>query len=279
MQKSLLRDAAFTLTELLVTMAILASLILAIAKLVSSATDVVTLGEKHIDADSQARAVLDRMALDFSAIIKRTDIDYYFAKQTGNDQCAFYSETAGYYPADATGTTPRSSVSLAGYRISNNQLERLNKALVWNGVSSTGSPMVFLPQTLTAIWPNISGGGPDPDYQVLGNQIYRLEFCFVMRDGTLSDRPWLPPNTTFAGLQDIRDIVVAIAVLDNKSRAIATDLTTAADKLEDVAGTNIPNTPGELWQHKIQTGDLALPKTAASQVRIYQRYLPVNFSN
>lgn len=279
MQKSIKRDAAFTLTEVLVAMAILVSLILLIVKLVSSATDVITLGEKHIDADSQARAVLDRMGVDISAIIKRADVDYYFAKQAGNDQCAFYSETAGYYPADATGTTPKSSVSVAGYRISNNRLERLNKALVWNGVTSTGSPMVFLPQTLTAIWPDISGGGTDPDYQVLGDQIYRFEFCFLMRDGTLSDRPWLPPNATFAGLQDIRDIVVAIAVLDNKSRVIASDLAAAADKLQDVAGTSIPNTPAELWQQNIRNGDLALPRAAASQVRIYQRYFPINSSN
>jgi hypothetical protein len=206
-------------------------------------------------------------------------VDYYFAKQTGNDQCAFYSETAGYYPADATGSTPKSPVSVAGYRISNNQLERLNKALVWNGVSSPGNPMVFLPQTLTAVWKDISGNGTDPDYQILGSQIYRFEFCFLMRNGALSDQPWLPPNTNFAGLQDVKDIVVAIAILDNKSRSIVTDLPAAADKLQDVAGTNIADSPGELWQQQIQSGDLALPRSAASQVRIYQRYFPVNFSN
>jgi type II secretory pathway component PulJ len=278
-KKAITRGAAFTLSELLVTMAILVSLILLIVKLVGSATEVVALGQKHIDADSQARAVLDRMGVDLSALIQRGDVDYYFAKQTGNDQCAFYSETAGYYPADATGSTPKSSVSVVGYRILNNQLERLNKALVWNGVPSTGSPMAFLPQTLTATWTDISGNGADPDYQVLGDQIYRFEFCFLMRDGTLSDQPWLLPNTTFAGLEDINNIVVAIAVLDNKSRVISADLAAAADKLQDVTGTNIPTTPGELWQQNIRSGDLGLPRAAASQVRIYQRYFSINSSN
>ena len=49
---------------------------------------------------------------------------------------AVYSETPGYYPAGVTGPAPKSNASLVGYCIVNNQLVRLNKALVWNGVTS-----------------------------------------------------------------------------------------------------------------------------------------------
>jgi hypothetical protein len=269
--------AAFTLTELLVTMTVLILLMFVVLRLVSSTTDLVTLGQKHLDADSQARAVLDRIAVDVSAMIKRTDVDYYFAKNSGNDQLFFYSETTGYYPSSATGSTPKSSTSVVGYRVSNNQLERLSKALVWNGVSGSATPMVFLPQTLLTTWPDISG--PDPDFQVVGDQIYRIEFCFLMRDGTVSDQPWLSPNTTYAGLQDVKDLIVGIAVLDNKSRIVAGDLAIAASKLHDVSGSDITTLPRDLWQQQLESGDLGLSKAAASQVRIYQRYFPINAAN
>jgi type II secretory pathway component PulJ len=276
MKASLLHHTGFTLAELLVSISVLVLLILLVAQLIGSATAVVTTGGKHMDADTQARTVLNRMAVDFAAMVKRGDIDYYFSKNTGNDQLAFYSETSGYFPSDATGITPKSSACLAGYRVLNNHLERLNKALVWNGVPSTGPPMVFLPQTLIATWTTIAGGGTDADYQVVGDQVYRFEFCFLMRDGTLSDQPWLSPNTTFNGLEDVNAIIVAIAVLDMKSRIIAGDLTAAAAKLDDVGGTNIAAPPAQLWQQKIQNGDLGLPPAPASQVRVYQRYFSIN---
>jgi hypothetical protein len=271
---------AFTIAELLVSIAVLALLVLLISQFVGNATAIMTTGTKHMDADTEARTVLNRMAVDFAAIVKRADVDYYLSKNAGDDQLAFYSETSGYYPSDAAGVTPKGSICLAGYRILNHQLERLNKALIWNGVSSTavppGRPMVFLPQALTTTWGNIAGSGNDADYQVISNQVYRFEFCFLMRDGTLSDQPWLPPNTSFNGLEDVNAVVVAIAILDTKSRLIAGDLAAAAVKLDDVSGSDIAAPPAQLWQQKIQNGDLALSRTAASQVRVYQRYFSIN---
>jgi hypothetical protein len=135
---------------------------------------------------------------------------------------------------------------------------------------------VFSPQTLTGTWNTIAGSGNDADYQVLGDQIYRFEFCFLMRDGTLSDQPWLSPNTTFNGLDDVNAIVVAIAVLDAKSRVIAGDLTAATAKLDDVSGTDITARPAQLWQQRIKNADLALPQSAAANVRIYERFFSIN---
>ena len=47
------------------------------AQLMTSATAVTRTAHKHIDTDTQARVVFDRMALDFAQMLKRTDIDYY----------------------------------------------------------------------------------------------------------------------------------------------------------------------------------------------------------
>ena len=58
------RAGAFTLVELLVAIAILILIMLAVSQLMNS-TIAVTVGSfKHMDADTQARVVLDRIALD-----------------------------------------------------------------------------------------------------------------------------------------------------------------------------------------------------------------------
>ena len=47
------------------------------AQLLKSAVTITTLGHKQMDADSQARQLLDRMAIDFAQMVKRSDVDYY----------------------------------------------------------------------------------------------------------------------------------------------------------------------------------------------------------
>ena len=73
----------FTLIELLISLAVTAMIILMVAQLMNSATAVARTGNKHIDTDTQARAVLDRMALDFAKMLKRSDIDYYVKAPIG----------------------------------------------------------------------------------------------------------------------------------------------------------------------------------------------------
>ena len=122
----------FTLIELLISLAVTAMIILMVAQLMNSATAVARTGNKHIDTDTQARAVLDRMALDFAKMLKRTDIDYYVKApigyknpkahgnglklktgEQGNDSIAFFSQVPGYYPS----TVSQSPVSLVAARV------------------------------------------------------------------------------------------------------------------------------------------------------------------
>src|SRR6266511_710959 len=154
-------SAAFTLAELAVTVGVLVLLILVATQLLNSAATITTLGHKQMDADSQARQLLDRMAIDFAQMVKRSDVDF-FAKgttapnsvggtMTGNDRIAFYSGVPGYYPS----TVLQSPVSLVAYRVNSlngtaafNKLERLGNGLVWNGASPTDTPVVFMPLTI-----------------------------------------------------------------------------------------------------------------------------------
>ena len=73
----------FTLAEMLISIVVITLIILMVGQLMTSATAVTRTGNKHIDTDTQARAVLDRMALDFAKMLKRTDVDYYVKAPTG----------------------------------------------------------------------------------------------------------------------------------------------------------------------------------------------------
>ena len=82
--------AAFTLTELLVTVGVIVLLVFLFTQLLNSAATIMTLGNKRMDADSQARQVLDRMAIDFAQMVKRSDVDYYLkiiCRRTPSAQC------------------------------------------------------------------------------------------------------------------------------------------------------------------------------------------------
>ena len=118
----------FTLVELLVTIGVLVILVLLATQLLNSAASITTLGHKQMGADAQARQSLDRMAIDFAQMLKRSDVDYYlkssatgtgvrYLPQPGNDKIAFYSAVPGYYLPGST-STAYSSAKAAVHRFS-----------------------------------------------------------------------------------------------------------------------------------------------------------------
>ncbi len=173
---------AFTLAELLVSVFVLAIIILMVTQLMTQATAVTRTGHKHVDTDTQARVVLDRMALDFAQMLKRTDVDYYVKQRSGynghgnghgwgrgkngdqgSDQIAFYSHVPGYYPSSVS--AEQSPISLVAYRVNEStsinaadrygKLERMAKGLRWNGVDNQTNqnatyPIAFSTGQLTA---------------------------------------------------------------------------------------------------------------------------------
>jgi hypothetical protein len=235
------RSLAFTLAEVVVTIGVLLLLVFFATQLLKSASTVTTLGNKRMDADSQTRQLLDRMTVDFTQMVKRSDVDYYlksswFASgappapagitgvrtllQPGNDTMAFYSTLSGYYPS----TGSQSSVSLVAYRINaQNKFERMDKGLLWNAATPGPSPapVVFMPiplvspvpiaelpnptpnPTATPAWPEIaSGAGTWSDSEVIGPQVFRFEYYYLLKGQSnptttatpyppiFSDTPW-----------------------------------------------------------------------------------------
>jgi prepilin-type N-terminal cleavage/methylation domain-containing protein len=207
----------FTLVELVVAMGVMALLMVMIGQLFNMALVVTTMRDKQMDSDSQARAVFNRMAIDFAQMVKRPDVDYYLKSslsdpytytnpQSGsgvgmNDQMAFYSQVPGYNPS----TSGQSPVSLVAWRVNAdssggyyNQLQRLGYGLDWNGFSTTAVPVVFStagtygPSTTAtpnnAIynnWPAATDPkDPNNNYELAGPQVFRMEYYYLLKGQT-----------------------------------------------------------------------------------------------
>lgn len=218
--------AAFTLVEIMVAVAVLTILIVLATQLLNSASAITRVGVKHINTDTQARAVLDRIGMDISKMIKRSDLDYYIKQpigynghgqghgwgkklkngQQGSDQCAFFSLVPGYYPPGSSPVQQQSPVSLVAYRINQisgsanyTQLERMAKGLLWNGTQNQNNdpyPLVFLPNTISAVnsWTaavtDDNAQSVDVDYEAVGPQVFRMEYWYLLENGILTDVPW-----------------------------------------------------------------------------------------
>ena len=324
------RTDGFTLAELLVSVGVLVLLVLLFAQLLKSAMTITTLGHGQMDGDSQARQLLDRMAIDVAQMVKRSDVDYYLKSsaasplrhvlQPGNDQVAFYSAVPGYYPS----TGPQSPVSLVAYRVNSdsgasvfNKMERMGKGLVWNGVSTTDTPVVFIPIPVAAplslgdvatqtptptptpaanpAWPEAGNMAPDPSYELVGSQVFRFEYYYLLKNGSLSDVPWdtNAGHYSVEGMQDVLAIIVDIAVVDPKSKVLLSDAQVARLNGTDsqppalidwgntsCAGcptqTQWQRTPGLLvaqWRAALDANATGLPLPTISGIRLYERYL------
>ncbi len=300
--------AAFTLVEMLLATAVLALLVVMVALLIDATNGAITASTKHIASDEEARAVFDHMARDFANMPKRKDVDYspfYTGKVPGNDSMFFYSEAPAFFDNNPA-SSAQSTMALVGYCINPNyQLLRLGTGLTWDGVPAvtTGAAgMVFLPSLLSTL--SLSGtkivtsgttSSPLPDYHVIGDGVFRLEFNFQLKDGTFSQIPAMtsagdsinasgqPTNSNgiLIGFQDVSAIVVAIAILDTTSRKMITNTANIANLAGALGESGTSGPPAQGWESAINTSSFyssvtGVPQAAAQQVRIYQRYFYLN---
>src|SRR5262249_6395863 len=152
-------------------------------------------------------------------------------------------------------------LSLVAYRINNDStsakyltLERMGKGLLWNGVDNGTSyyPIVFTTGQIITVCANnkcpcsgtagpwagpwsaaICSDNTDPDgsYETIGPGVFRLEYYYLLKDGTVTDTPrvngavnWNDSTTTLSAklnaFGDVEAIGVAIAVIDPASRSL-----------------------------------------------------------
>src|SRR5262245_45836161 len=312
-------SSGFTLAELLVTVGVLGLLVFLAAQLLITAATVTTLGHKQMDADAQTRQVLDRMAIDFAQMVKRSDVDFYVKSsaasplrrvlQPGNDQIAFYSAVPGYYPTSSY----QSPVSLVAYRVNSlstsssyNKLERMGKGLLWNAATPSPAPIVFIPIPLasplpvgelplpipnplpTPAWSEVSSATTSwSDSELIGPQVFRFEYYYLLKNGSFSDIPWISPtHSSVSGMQDVSAIVVDIAVIDPRSKVLISDCLLAklngAPPPTGCSGARLLGdyttgmTAGQLlnnWRNVIDANTVGAPRLPVSGIRLYERFI------
>ncbi|MFZ0915525.1 MAG: hypothetical protein WAN04_01415 [Candidatus Udaeobacter sp.] len=280
-----LGEGGFTLAELVLSMSVLALLVLLTTQLLNSAATIMTLGHRQMNADSAARELFDRMAIDFAQMVKRSDLDYYLkssttasdctlcTRQRGNDQIAFYSTVPGW---SAFTGAQQSPISIVGYRIHvstdtfSNRMERLGEGLIWNGATSDrrgdGRPASVNFGAPLNPWANAT----NTPFDVIGPDVFRCEYYYLLKNGDVSSIPWYTISSV-RGMQDVSAIIVDVAVLDPKSRVLLTDsdITALAEELPDYGG----QVPGGLlasWRTALDA-NRTLPRPALSSVRLYER--------
>jgi hypothetical protein len=201
-------------------------------------------------------------------------------------------------------------------------LERLSQGMIWDASADktisgkmdptpTTGPMAFLTfptrtsvtgtltpdvaSTIPGQWSATVGtsglnydDGKSPYYDAIGNQVFRLEICFQLQNGSFSTFPGYTNSAPVypASLSNTVAVVVAIATLDTKSRKLvpATSWSTLIAALKDPTATDLTQNPVQLmdytWNNAIQQPGFAstagIPAVTASHIRVYQRYYYLN---
>jgi hypothetical protein len=326
-------SSGFTLVEMLVSTGVLVLLVLLLTQLINTAATTVRPANKHIDTDTEARMVFDRMAVDFAQMLKRTDVDYFLkansTKYPGhsgehrrggggpqgqtelNDYMAFYAQAPGYW----SGSGSASPISLVAYRVNGlstlaayNKLERRGETLVWTGsVSLPGQvknaltkPIFFLPvligDPVNGVWPavgnNTTGTVDQPYLETIGPNVFRFEYCYLLKSGVATDTPWNTDNTrgavygTFNALADVEAIGVTIALIDPQNRALLVQGDTTEDNIirletamldfKTAPGRGVGNNKNVIdceaqWNQVIANPPANMPPAAVSAIRVYSR--------
>ncbi len=245
---------SFTLVEVLTAIVILSLLILLIFSIVGSALKISDTSGRGANSAIEAKEVLDSMGSDLAGMLVRPDVDALYDKADGNDKMFFYSQQTGFFGA-AVSSANRSSVTLVGYRINTSDnpsgqpmLERLAQGLTWDvDPNNTTQPLAYLTfgtktsvinypavtgGTISGQWPTVVGtaannyddggaytsGGPSY-YDGIGSQVFRLEICFQLANGTFSLYPGFTNSAPVypASITNTVAVVVAIASLDRKA--------------------------------------------------------------
>lgn len=248
-----LNKCAFSILEMLVAMVILALMVLLIAQIISISSRSLQSNSRKLDGIAEGRFVLDRLGFDLASRVRRPDVPARFSKNPGNDTLGFYGEIEGY--------GGQRKVSVVDYRVQETapgKRFKLERAVIGTGWSGGGVTLNFLPTSLAA--PN------DTDYDVLSEGVLRLEFCYLKKDGTLS-------NSAPTAPADLAGFVVATAILDPKSRQMLDDeqLKRLAEALPDSREGEAPLSD---WQEARKDPGFAqgVPPQALEALRFSQRY-------
>lgn len=180
----------------------------------------------------------------------------------------------------------------------------MGKSLLWNGVSNANgsnatqpvlfSPTVPFPAALSIAtnWPAATNTATDANYEIIGPNVFRFEYYYLLKKGVPTDTPWdtdptlVPLHTSVNGLSDVQAIQVAIAVIDPKSRSLLSAQNLIDLEFNLVDFRDASNKPGNSakklgdieyqWGIAINGNTASVPVAANQAIRVYSRVFNLN---
>ena len=268
-------SGGFTLIELMVAMAVFAMMAVLLVVMVDGTSRVTGQSHRRISGDAGARQTLDRISADVARAIMRDDLPFRVDKTVGNDGISFLANVDGY--------TEGRGMSVISYNGSNGTLQRGVDATSWTDGSEA--------MDFTSVTNAAANAGylerPGMDYEIIAQDVFRLEIAFLMGDGTIKANIGSPTNATpgvgslasssgMPASNTIKAIIIGIASIDERSReALGTAGVTALQGAFPDAGVNQDLIA--TWEGYSSNSSYATNTPAVRQsVRVYQRYIPIN---
>jgi len=268
-------SGGFTLIELMVAMAVFAMMAVLLVVMVDGTTRVTGQSHRRISGDAGARQTLDRISADVARAIMRDDLPFRVDKTVGNDGISFLANVDGY--------TEGRGMSVISYNGSNGTLQRGVDATSWTDGSEA--------MDFTSVTNAAANAGylerPGMDYEIIAQDVFRLEIAFLMGDGTIKANIGSPTNATpgvaslasssgTSASNTIKAIIIGIASIDERAReALGTAGVTALQGAFPDAGVNQDLIA--TWEGYSSNSSYATNTPAVRQsVRVYQRYIPIN---
>jgi hypothetical protein len=262
-------DGAFTILEMLVAMAVFLLMALMVVGLIDGTMRITSQSQRRISADAGTRQALDRMTADFSHAIVRADLPFRIEKNDGNDSITFFAQAEGY--------TPGRGISMIGYRVMSNSLQRGVEATGWTS-NAIGFTTLSIARTNTD-YLKID----ESNYETVAPDVFRLEFAFLMGNGVISNavgtNSAYSANTYVASMASspresttntVRGVFVGVAALDARARNTLPIGPVLPDRFKDSSNNDILTG----WDAPIT--DTTLPQPVRESLRIYQRTLLLN---
>ncbi|MEI8309238.1 MAG: hypothetical protein WCH98_00640 [Verrucomicrobiota bacterium] len=251
-------------------MAVFLLMALMVVGLIDGTMRITSQSQRRISADAGTRQALDRMTADFSHAIVRADLPFRIEKNDGNDSITFFAQAEGY--------TAGRGISMIGYRVMSNSLQRGVEAIPWTG--NTNTMFTTLSNAVTNTdYLNIS----DTNYETVATDVFRLEFAFLMGDGAITNAVGTntntSPNVYMASMASsprtsttntVRGVIVGVAALDARARNTLPIGPVLPDRFKDSSSNDILTG----WDAPIT--DTNLPQPVRESLRIYQRTLLLN---
>jgi prepilin-type N-terminal cleavage/methylation domain-containing protein len=201
-----------------------------------------------------------------------------------------------------------SSNKITGVKIDSHSTTTFMTFLTFPPRTSVTSSVVAIGGSITNQWGNDAAqplpdvgsvgqnydDGTSPYYDSIGNQVFRLEICFQRQNGSFTQYPAYTNSAPVYGasLSNTVAIVVAIAVLDSRSRKLVTtaNWTALTAALRDPTDSDLAGSGGppavapqlmdSIWNAAIQqptfSSSVGIPAAVASHIKVYQRYYYLN---